>query len=83
MDHVSRAVKEGAYNPDLKDVIFGIVPSKQPYSANGLDFGPFILEPPWFPNASVLKDFTGLFKFNYTQKVELGHTIQSYINSKI
>ena len=78
VDHVSRAAKEGAYNNDLKGMLFGIVPSAESYSVNGSEFGPFILEPPFFPDKDTYTGFTGLFKLKPEQKKEVASVIQSY-----
>lgn len=78
IDHVSRAVNEGAYNNDLKGIIFGIVPSAESYSINGSEFGPLILEPPYFPDRDTYTGFTGLFKLKPGQKKEVASVIQSY-----
>ncbi len=84
MDHASRALRDGAYNPDINrnNTLFGVVSSKEPYSLNGSSISPFILEPPYFPNQEVYNKFKGLFKLDTAQKYEIADTISKTLSKK-
>lgn len=77
-DHVSRAAKEGAYNPAFKDTLFGVVPSAAPYSTNGSSFGPMVLEPPFFPDHETYRAFGGVFRLTPEQKRAVAQVITGY-----
>lgn len=78
-DHVSRIVRDFAYSDEGKGMLFGGVPTQEPYSMKGYFKQPFIAEPPFWGYGAI----EDIFKVPKEKTDYVARTIERFIAENI